>query len=232
MYMRLDKNIEDLLKKLDQEVGVGAYTVFLTADHAVAENPQYLTDNKIPGGFFGEGYARTSLNEYLGRFFPAKDFIEAVRNNQLYLNQEAFQGTPKTTGLDMFIVAELAGKFLMTLDGVANYYTEAVLRQGNYDEGGIKGMVIRGYNAKRSGDVVFIFEPGWLESPTVQGTTHGSPYSYDTHIPILFFGYGVKRGSSVEYHPITDVAPTVSILLKTKFPSGCTGNPVKELLKE
>jgi predicted AlkP superfamily pyrophosphatase or phosphodiesterase len=229
-YLRLDRNIEDLLKKLDVEVGVGNYSVFLTADHAVADVPQYLKDNKVPSGYFS-GSLKSQLEQFLSSYYPGKSFVENVSNHQIFLNQEAFQRDPKSAGLDMFLVTELIGKYLMTLDGVANYYTEAILRQGSYDEGGIKGKVIRGFHVKRSGDIVFILEPGWTESGSKQGTTHGSPYTYDTHVPALFYGYGIKKGFSVEYHPITDIAPTISTLLNIKFPNGSTGQPIKELFE-
>jgi predicted AlkP superfamily pyrophosphatase or phosphodiesterase len=231
MYLRLDKNLEDLLKTLDKEVGAGNYTVFLTADHAVADVPQYLIDNNVPAGYFNEEHALAKLNEYLATFYPGKKLVERISNNQIFLNHNAFDGDPRTSGLDMFVVAELAGKFLMTLEGVNNYYTEAVLKQSDFEEGGIKGKIIRGYHPQRSGDITFVLEPGWIESGSVQGTTHGSPYAYDTHVPMLFFGFGVKQGTSAVYHPITDIAPTVSVLLKVMFPSGCTGQPVNELLK-
>jgi len=230
-YIRLDRNFEDLLKTLDKEVGVGNYTLFLSADHAVAEVPQFLKDNKVPAGYFNEEFATAKLNEYLATFYPGRKLIEKISNEQVFLNHNAFDGDPRTSGLDMFVVAELAGKFLMTLEGVTNYYTEAVIKQSDFDEGGIKGKIIRGHHPKRSGDIAFVLDPAWFEGNSVQGTTHGSPYNYDTHVPILFYGFGVKQGSSVEYHPITDIAPTVSVLLKIMFPSGCTGQPIGELLK-
>lgn len=232
MYMRLDKNIEDLLISLDREVGVGNYTVFLTADHAVSDVPQYLTDNKVPSGYFNEEYALAKLNEYLATFYPGKTLVEKLSNEQVYLNHNAFDGNVRTSGLDFFVVAELAGKFLMTLDGVNNYYTEAIIKQSDFNEGGIKGKIIRGHHPQRSGDITYVFEPGWIEGKSVQGTTHGSPYAYDTHVPVLFYGNGVKAGSSVIYHPITDIAPTVSTILRIMFPSGCTGQPIGELLKD
>ncbi len=231
VYLRLDKNMEDLLKKLDQEVGAGNYTVFLTADHAVADVPQYLRDNKVPAGYFNEDNLRARLDETLSSYYPGKNFIENISNNQIFLNHEAFQPDPKVSGIDMFIVTELIGKILMTMDGVANYYTEAMLRESDYDGGGIKGSIVRGYNNRRSGDIVFYLEPGWFDSGSVAGTTHGSPYTYDTHVPILFYGYGIKKGSSVRYHRITDIAPTISMLLKIKLPSGATGQPVEEIFE-
>jgi hypothetical protein len=93
-------------------------------------------------------------------------------------------------------------------------------------------MVVRGFHPKRSGDLVIILEPGWFESYRIQGTTHGSPYTYDTHVPILFFGNGIKHGETSAYHRITDIAPTLSVLLEIKFPNGCNGQPVGEALKE
>lgn len=231
MYLRLDRNIADLLKKLDQEVGAGNYTVFLTADHAVGEVPQYLVDQKVPAGYFSQNRAEAMLKEFLEGYFPGKDLIANISNDQIFLNHEAFQGAPKTSGLDFFIVAELIGKYLMTLDGIANYYTEGVLRQGRFDEGGIKGMIVRGYHPKRSGDVVFVLEPAWMDAWAIQGTTHGSPYAYDTHVPIVFFGKGVRKGESTHKYAITDISPTLSMILNITLPNGTTGIPVSELFE-
>jgi len=230
-YLRLDRNVEELLKRLDHEVGAGMYTVFLTADHAVADVPQYLMDKKVPAGYLNSIDLQGRIENFLSQYYPGRKFIENISNLQIFLNQDAFRQDPKTSGLDMYIVTELIGKYLMTVEGVANYYTEAMLRDGNYDEGGIKGAIIRGYHAKRSGDIVISMEPGWLDSSSTQGTSHGSPYRYDTHVPMLFYGYGIRKGSSVRYHPITDIAPTISVLLKIKFPNGCSGNPIPEIFE-
>lgn len=230
-FLRLDRNLADLLKVLDKEVGVGNYVVFLTADHAVADVPQYLIDNRIPAGYFSDDHVKAMLDDFLAPYFPNKKVIANVSNDQVFLNHDVFQKDPKLTGMDMFIASELIGKFLMTQKGVANYYTEAMLRQGGFDEQGVRGMYNRGFHAKRSGDIVIQLEPGWFDSGWIQGTTHGSPYSYDTHVPVLFFGKGIKKGSSVRYHGITDIAPTISILLNIKFPNGCTGQPIEELFE-
>jgi len=231
MYLRLDRSLEEFFVKLDQQVGAGNYTVFLTADHAVADVPQYLKDNKMPGGYFNDEYVKAKLNEFLLTYFPSKSIIANMSNHQIFLNQDAFQHDAKATGVDMFIATELIGKFLMQYDGVANYYTEAVLRQGSYDEEGDKGDIIRGYNTQRSGDIVYTLQPGWIESGSVQGTTHGTSYKYDTHVPVLFYGKGIKKGSTSQYHTITDIAPTLSILLNIKFPNSCTGQPILEILE-
>jgi predicted AlkP superfamily pyrophosphatase or phosphodiesterase len=232
VYLRLDKNIEELLKKLDTEVGQGKYTLFLTADHAVADVPQYLKDNKMPAGYLDDEQLKTKLDEFLATYFPGRKFIENISNQQIFLDQGAFSKDPRSSGMDVYLVTELIGKYLMTVPGVANYYTEATLRQSDFGEAGIKGKVVRGYHPKRSGDIVYILEPGWTESGSTQGTTHGSPYTYDTHVPALFYGFGIRKGSSVKPHTITDIAPTISALLQIKFPSGATGEPVSEIFEK
>lgn len=231
-YLRLDKSLEELLKNLDSKVGAGKYTVFLSADHAVADVAQYLKDNKVPAGYFSASNMKATLNDFLKKYFPGKDVIEYVDGEQIFFNHDAFQNDPKASGVELMVAAELVVNFLMTQEGVANAYAENVLRQGRYDEAGVKGMVIRGHHAKRSGDVVVVLESGWYGAGRVQGTTHGSPYTYDTNVPMLFYGFGVRKGSSVRYHPITDIAPTISSILHIKFPSGCTGQPVAELFED
>ena len=192
-YLRLDRDLEELLKRLDKEVGEGKYTVFLTADHGVADVPKYLMDNKVPAGYFNGRDMVENIEKFLNKYYPGRKFIENISNGQIFLNQDAFRQDPKTSGLDMYLVTELIGKYLMTIDGVANYYTEAMLREADFNEGGIKGAMVRGYHAKRSGDIVISLEPGWLDASSTQGTSHGSPYRYDTHVPMLFFGHGIPR---------------------------------------
>ncbi|NJM24579.1 MAG: alkaline phosphatase family protein [Bacteroidia bacterium] len=231
IYIRLDKNLADLFNTLDQQVGANNYTVFLTADHGVADVPQYLIDSKVPAGYFSYNNVKAGLDEYMQKQFPGKQIVKEISNSQVYLNYDAFQSDPKSSGIELLIATEMIVKYLMAVDGVADVYSESVLRQANYEEAGMKGMIRRGYNPKRSGDIVIALEPGWLSSSSVVGTTHGSPYSYDTHVPMLFYGFGVKPGSSVVYHPITDIAPTISAILKIKFPNGCTGQPIPEVVK-
>ena len=230
MYIRLDKNLDDLLKKLDKTVGVGNYTVFLTADHAVAENSQYLKDNSIPADYFKLPAVEAGLNEYLQKQFPGKKIIDKIGNDQVFINQEAFGSDPRSASLDMLIATEMISNYLISTPGVAHVYSESTLRQSNYEEKGIKGMVMRGFNAKRSGNIAFVLEPGWMTWGGTTGSTHGSAYTYDTHVPVVFFGFGVRKGATSNYHAITDIAPTLSVLLKIKFPNGCTGQPISEIL--
>jgi predicted AlkP superfamily pyrophosphatase or phosphodiesterase len=230
-YIRLDKNIESLLQKLDAEVGKNNYIVFLTADHAVVDVPQSLKDSRVPAGNFTDYKAlKDELNVFLQKNFPGKNLVEAVFNNQVFFNSDLFSGDPKTSGIDLLIATELVTNYLQSKEGIAQVYPRTMIKQGSYNETAIKGMIIRGFNHKRSGDIAYELEPGWISGGGAQGTTHGSSFTYDTHVPVLFYGLGINKGSSASYHAITDIAPTISVLLKIKFPSGCTGQPITEIV--
>jgi predicted AlkP superfamily pyrophosphatase or phosphodiesterase len=229
-YIRLDKNIEELLAKLDAELGKNNYLVFLTADHAVVDVPQSLKDKRIPAGNFLDWRAlKNELNATLQNHFPGKILVEAVSNNQIFFNPEAFTGDPRTSSIDLLIATDLATNYLQSKEGIAQVFSKTIIRQGSYNEASIKGMMVRGFNHRRSGDIAFELEPGWVSGGGAQGTTHGSAYTYDTHVPVLFYGKGISKGSSARPHTITDIAPTLSVLLKIKFPSGCTGQPITEI---
>src|SRR5690606_28742077 len=122
---------------------------------------------------------RTDLKNYLSKYFPGKDLIENISNNQIIFDSDLFDTNPRNSGIDLIIATELISRYLMTVEGVANVYTESVLRNARYDEAGIKGMVVRGHHPTRSGSLVYVLEQGWVSSGSKQGTTHGSPYTYD-----------------------------------------------------
>jgi len=88
---------------------------------------------------------------------------------------------------------------------------------------GIKALLQNGYNQKRSGDVIVVYDPAVI-SYSKTGSTHGSGLNYDTHVPLLFFGKGIKKGSTLTKTEITDITPTISALLGISFPNGSTGN--------
>lgn len=232
IYLRLDKNLEDLLNVLDRKVGAGNYIVFLTSDHGVADIPSELLTNKIPAGVVNPAPVIAGLTDFLKPYFGDKKIIERVSNGQVFLNHEAFSGDLKSAGVDLLVATELIVQYLITVDGIADVYTASSIRAADFSAGGVKGSLVRGYNHKRSGDILVVLEPQWFEGgESASGTTHGSTYSYDTHIPIIFYGFGIAKGSTVDYQTITDIAPTLSVLMKIKFPSACTGRPVAKALK-
>jgi len=136
-------------------------------------------------------------------------------------------------GLSLEDVEREAASYLMTLDGVADVVTASALDAADFTAGA-RMLVGNGYNRKRSGDVIVIMEPSWIEYKErfgKKGVTHGAPYDYDTRVPIIFYGRYIKKGESMRPVYRTDVAPTVSALLRIPYPSGATGNPLVELFE-
>lgn len=111
----------------------------------------------------------------------------------MYFNHEVFSSDPKNAGIELLIATEMTVNYLQSVEGIAQVYLRAIIKQGMYNETGVKGMMVRGYNFKRSGDVLVQLEPSWIPSAYPTGTTHGSAYSYDTHVPILFLAKASKR---------------------------------------
>jgi predicted AlkP superfamily pyrophosphatase or phosphodiesterase len=226
MYMRLDRDIENLLDYLDEAVGQGEYLVFLTADHAAAEVPQYLIDQNIPAGYFNLKGLSEEVEAFLAEVFGVEGLVEDATNLQFYLNHQRVHDHQ----LNLAEVQQTLAAWLRDQEGVAAVYTATQLQEQGYREG-VAQMLQKGYYYKNSGDVFMVLDPAWMDYARY-GTTHGSGYTYDTHVPLLWYGWGVKAGSSARKQHITDIAPTVSFMLDISLPNGATGEPIRELLEE
>ena len=228
VYLRLDKDLADLFNYLDQTVGENEYLVFLTADHGVVEVPQFLIDNKLPGGYFRNRQEKQRQTvDYMLKIYGPGDWIDNVSNNQVFLNRELI----RDRNVNLQEMQRKVADFLLEFEGINHAFSASELVNTSFDATGIRSLLYRGYNMERSGDVVFTIRPGWLSSSSNQGTSHGSGYIYDTHVPILFYGWGISQGETVKYYAITDIAPTLSMLLDIQLPSMSTGKPIGELFE-
>lgn len=223
-YLRLDKEIERFLNYLDARLGKGNYTVFLTADHGAVHTPGYLQSQNIPAGFFDRSDLQVKLKEYSIATFSI-DVVERVQSNQVFLNKEAL----KSKNLNAETVQQTLADFLLTYPKIDKVYTRKQLEGNSYsrDTG---YLVQNGFNQKRSGDVVYVLDPAVISSGYMKGgTTHGSGFTYDTHVPLLLYGNGIKKGHTYQKSEITDIAPTLSALLGIARPNGATGRVLTEL---
>ena len=223
-YIRLDKDIERLLNELDAKVGQGNYTVFLTADHGAVDVPAYLQSINIPADYFIYGDFKKQLNEFVTKRFKASDLIESISNNQVFLDRS----TIALLDLDLDDVQEVIVNEIINYKHIDKAYTATTMSSMNFDTG-IEALLQKGFNQKRSGDVLYVLGPAVI-SYGKTGSQHGSGFNYDTHVPLLFYGHGIKKGSSVARTEVTDVATTVSALLNISFPNGAIGKPIEFVL--
>ncbi|HSI91388.1 MAG TPA: alkaline phosphatase family protein, partial [Adhaeribacter sp.] len=228
-YLRLDQDIADILTFLDKEFGKKNVLVFLTADHGAAHVPNYLKSLRLPAGSNNPAILKDSLEKHLQREFGPGNWVSNYINQQVYFNRALMQAKK----VELKALQQKTAAFLQGHPAIARVITAEELRVSQW-ENGLPGMMQRGYYPNRSGDVLVAYQAGWLEGyqgPTTKGTSHGTAGRYDTHVPLIFYGWNVKKGSSTEEVYITDIAPTLAQWLKIQEPNGCTGKPLQSKMK-
>ncbi|MEB8330686.1 alkaline phosphatase family protein [Flavobacteriaceae bacterium KMM 6897] len=233
MYLRLDKDIATLFKALDTDIGKENYTLFLTADHGAIENVSFLKDNQHDAAIARITNDGRKLEAFLDSKYGNASWVTTVNGNNLYLNKT----TVDEKKLLFPIIQKDAANFLMTLPEVSLALTADDLQTQVYEEG-IRKTIQNGYHVQRSGDILITYTSGTIIHPNsnidvadVNGTVHGSGYSYDTQVPMIWIGKGITKGESVRpVHPI-DIAPSLSMLLNIPLPSSSQGKPLSELFE-
>jgi predicted AlkP superfamily pyrophosphatase or phosphodiesterase len=223
MYLRFDKDLASFLHFLDLNIGEGNYTVFLTADHGAAHNSEFLKDNNIPAGNKSETEAAKELMSYIKSTTGKDSLIRSLSDYQVYLNEPKFISTQQREDVKKLIV-----DWFYKQDGVAFAIDMEHMQNENIPEP-IKTMIVNGYNKQRSGCIQIILQPAWYSDSHKTGTTHGTWNPYDTHIPLLWYGWGIPKGETHRRVNMTDIAATLSALLHIQMPNGCVGSVITEI---
>jgi len=224
-YIRLDGEIAELLSFLDKNIGRDNYSLFLTADHAAVPVPAYLKSLKIPAQYLDAKAFGKRVQEITKTYFNASDLVENISNYQIFLNKKRIH----ELGLDADKVAQTLADELVSFKGIYKTVTAHTMQTTNFSSG-ILNLLQNGYNQKFSGDVLVVPMPATVTYHHT-GTTHGTGYNYDTHVPLIFYGKGIKTGVSNHYYPIIDIAPTMATLMGIEFPNANTGKVIEEVLK-
>ncbi len=220
-YLKLDKDIADFLQYLDKVVGKDNYLFFLTADHGVAHVPAFLKQHGIPAGVGDDASLLAKMNQLVADKMGVRNAVSTIMNYQLYLGNLS---TNKRKDITSFLISELKKQ-----PSIANAMELEKISEGTLPETQ-KKMMINGYTPKRSGDIQFVFKPGYFNGGT-KGTTHGIWNPYDAHIPLLFYGWNVKQGNTNREIYMTDIAATIAAMLQIQMPNGCVGKVITEVIK-
>ncbi len=224
MALRVDRSIGKLLAFLDRRMGPGRVVVVLTADHGVAPLPEVLAERKMPGGRQPAKVVLDAIQLALSGRFGEGRWVAGASTAGAYLNRDLIASKK----LDEAQVEEEAAKAARSVPHVLRVYTRAQLMAGKAGDDAVGGAVANGFCASRSGDVFIVREPYWIE--VEHGTTHGSPFDYDTHVPVIFMGPGIKpRRYDAAIAP-NDIAPTLASLLGVETPNCSAGRPLAEML--
>ena len=222
MALRVDKLVGELIRAAEAQAGVGRVLVVLTADHGVAPVPEMNQKRKMPGGRFDEKAEFDAVEKALtARFGAPKDkWITYSSEGSLFF------GDPNLR--DVAEVERVAADTIRALPHVFRVYTRTQLMNGAILEDAVGVRMRNGFNAARSGNVIVMLDPYWMVSRN--GTTHGTPFDYDTHVPVLFLGPQVRAGRYNANIMVNDIAPTLATMLDVETPSGSVGRVLDEML--
>ncbi|MBB3696235.1 alkaline phosphatase family protein [Flammeovirga yaeyamensis] len=227
VYIKLDKEIEHLINHLDQKVGKGQYVIFLTADHAGAQNTNYMREefNFVAENVSSKDDSKV-INDFLVEKYGEGKYVVSYYSGMTYLNRPLI----KEKGLDLEEVQKYAAEAIMTMPQYAAAVMGKDLERQEYTLG-YKGLIYNGFNPRFSPDVYGVLRSHFMDYQKT-GTSHFSPYKYDTHVPIMFYGWKIEPGYTHAPHTVTEIAPTICSFLNMNYPSGCYSDPILIPLKK
>jgi len=224
--LRLDDDIKNLLKFLNESIGKKNVLIYFTSAHGISEIPAVLEQNRIPAGYFKQNQALQLLRSYLNAVYGEGDWVKGYSERQIFLNRTLIEDARLT----LEDVQKKVARFLVQFSGVAAAYPYSAFEANDFGNGNLK-RIINNFNPQRSGDVIVTLNPGWVDKVEDYVTDYNSPYEYDSHVPLIWYGWTVNRATVTRHVNMTDIAATLSSLCKVPYPNACTGEPMFELFR-
>jgi len=225
-FLRLDRELGEFFDFLDAKIGKGQYTAFLSADHGAAHVPEFMQENRLPGGRVFMGTVTGNLNKALNEKYKIANIIVSDENYQVHLNHPALDSAK----LDKSEIIDWIIQKLLAEPGIDRAFSLKELNTIPLPAT-VRKMLNNGYYPRRNGDIQFILKPNYIDAWNNTGTTHGLWNPYDSHIPLLWYGWGIKQGKTNRDTYMTDIAPTLGALLHIQMPNGSIGEVITEVLK-
>jgi predicted AlkP superfamily pyrophosphatase or phosphodiesterase len=223
---RLDVEIKNLLSYLNDKIGKRDILIYFTAAHGISEIPAVLETNHIPAGYFNQNQALQLLRSYLNAVYGEGDWVKGYFERQVFLNRTLIEDAR----LSLDEVQKKVARFLVQFTGVSAAYPYSAFEANDFGTGNLR-RIINNFNPQRSGDVIVTLNPGWVERDGDFVTNHNSPYEYDSHVPLIWYGWTVNRSTVARNVNMTDIAATLSSLCRIPYPNACSGEPMFELFR-
>lgn len=221
-YLRLDKDLEHFLNFLDEEVGMKNVLIYLTSENAMTEDPSFLSDQGLPVGYFNYNNAMSLLGTYLNLIYGKGDWVKFYYAQQIYLNRDLIEKSK----LNLAEFQNVVASFMIQFEGVANTLTATNLMTNNYTRGFFE-KIQNSFNQKRSGDIMIHLSPGWTEKGTDK--QYASSFKYDSHVPLIFYGWKIGRESIIRPVSVTDIMPTIAVFLDIPRNGSLEGSMIDEM---
>ncbi|GGX14677.1 alkaline phosphatase family protein [Undibacterium macrobrachii] len=225
---RLDRLLAKFLNNVDKKVGLDNTLVVLTADHGFANVPEFSQSIKRDANRLDGNKMSAALNQHLFEKFGVEKLIRKWSAPYFFFDYSKVE----SKGITRTELENTAARFILNYQGVASTYTRTQFEQGQVPNDRISRLVQRAWHKQLSGDLMVVVKPYWYFGSTNSGTSHGTPYTYDTNVPLIFMGKPwFKAGAYSNYAEVMDIAPTLSHLLRLRLPSGSEGRVLTETLK-
>ena len=228
--LRLDQTLANLFRYIDEHIGLEKTLIVLSADHGAPEAPGYLAELGFEADYIHpESFEKEeALQRLKARFGIGEELIATFFSPYLYLARDVIE----KAGLDLAQVQDAVAMEISRFDGVALAVSSTALAQGNIPDSSLYNSVKRNFNPDRSGDIYLVFSPNRFINDfdgLNVAVTHGSPWRYDTYVPIMFAGMGISHKKITRPVETVDIAPTLSLIAGVKPPSGSVGAPLMEV---
>jgi predicted AlkP superfamily pyrophosphatase or phosphodiesterase len=222
--LRTDKAIGAFLEAVDKKVGLANTLVVFTADHGVSPVPEVNQARHMPGGRLGKTVSQALDKALADKYGPGR-WVAASMGEFIYLDRALIESRK----LKLDEVQDTAAKALLAVPHIDRVFTSEDLRHGRYNQDPIALRVAKGFNERRGGDLYLVFESYWMTGSATSGTTHGMPFNYDSHVPLVFMGQGVKPARYHSQVAVYNIAPTLATMLDIEPPSGAFGRVLDEM---
>jgi hypothetical protein len=223
--VRLDKNVSLLLDRIDKSLGKKNVLVYFISAHGVSEIPAVLENSRIPAGYFRVNQSLQLLRSYLNAVYGQGDWVKGFFDNQIFLNRALIEDA----NLSLEDIQKKVARFMVQFSGIASAVPSTAFEMSDFS-GGLLLKMNNSFRPQRSGDVMITLNPGWVEKND-NVTGHNSPYEYDSHVPLIWYGWTVSRASVTRSVTIRDIAVTLSVLCKVPLPNAANGDPLHELFR-
>jgi len=222
--VRTDQALGRLFAYLEARVGMRNVLVILTADHGVAPMPEVAAARRMPGGRIAAGTVRNAVQAALASRWGEGQWVVSPSDHSIYLNRQLIADKK----VDLGAAQDVAKAAALALPHVLRAYALHELLTGVAADDPLGRPLVLSVQAQRTADVQVLLEPQWIFA--ARGTTHGSVWGYDTHVPIVFMGPGIRPGRYRKPITVNDIAPTLADLLEVETPSGSAGRVLDEIL--
>ena len=224
--LRTDRTLTELFAYLDQKIGLQNIVVALTADHGVSPIPEHAQEYGLGGRIEAKAISEAA-EAALDKRFGEEKWVLTLNNGNIYFDYAALERRKASREE----VEQIASVAIRQVPGIAECFTHTQIVTGQLPQTAVARSVAAGFYPARNGDLVIVPQPFYLAGETIVAS-HGTPYSYDTHVPVIFYGAGIKAGNFTTTSSPLDIAPTLAAILKIARPSNSVGQILSEAIKQ